>query len=427
MAVIDDEYYLRLGISDVIERCGLGIQMVGEAADGEEGFDLIMKHRPDIVLVDIQMPILNGLELMKKLRESDIESKVIVLSGFNEFEYARTALENGAVAYLLKPIDKDQLLSELERVSSIIREERSRRRCHSTLKAEFDSIKREFLRKLLEGEILDEGLIEKKLGLIDLPVEGESLIACCVKLDSHEIIEANMDEAQMGAFMEAVSDSIERNMLEGLGFTGLLTDMGDYRWCLIIHPRKEGDGAAGDLIECWGGFISEMGACYKADFSIGISRVHEGMECASSAWREAEEAAGRKLMPGGGNISFIGDPEEGGRKRSAKEIIDYIKRNCARDISVNSASQSLYISPYYLMHLLKGETGRTFNDCLTGCRMEAAKELLKLPGSKIAGVSRAVGYRDVKYFSKIFKKATGVSPSAYAKILNCGSLNANSS
>ena len=101
MLIVDDEYYLRLGVRQIADWHLMGVDIIGDAADGEEGLALALKLKPDILLMDIRMPILNGLELMIKLRENKIESTIIVLSGFNDFEYARTAMENGAYAYLL--------------------------------------------------------------------------------------------------------------------------------------------------------------------------------------------------------------------------------------------------------------------------------------------------------------------------------------
>ena len=116
MIVVDDEYYLRLGIKELTDWNEIGVELVGDAGNGEDGLKLALELEPDIILMDIRMPILNGLELMGKLKEYKLKSAVIVLSGFNDFEYAQVAINHGALAYLLKPIDKQQLVETVAKV-----------------------------------------------------------------------------------------------------------------------------------------------------------------------------------------------------------------------------------------------------------------------------------------------------------------------
>lgn len=81
MIVVDDEYYLRLGIKEITDWNEIGVELVGDAGNGEDGLKLALELEPDIILMDIRMPILNGLELMGKLKEHKLKSAVIVLSG----------------------------------------------------------------------------------------------------------------------------------------------------------------------------------------------------------------------------------------------------------------------------------------------------------------------------------------------------------
>ena len=122
LAIIDDEYFLRLGIPEIIDWNAMGITIVGEAANGEDGLALVRSRKPDIILLDIQMPIMNGLAMMEALREESITAKIVVLSGYNDFEYAQIALQNGAVDYLLKPLTRENLVAAMERVKSMITE-----------------------------------------------------------------------------------------------------------------------------------------------------------------------------------------------------------------------------------------------------------------------------------------------------------------
>ncbi|MDR2144685.1 MAG: response regulator [Treponema sp.] len=111
MLVADDEPWIRERIIRSIDWAGAGAIVAGEAADGEEALRLCQKLRPDIVITDIRMPGINGLDFIKALRENGINAKIIIISGYGEFEYAQRAIKLGASDYILKPVENDELLA----------------------------------------------------------------------------------------------------------------------------------------------------------------------------------------------------------------------------------------------------------------------------------------------------------------------------
>ena len=113
--VVDDEYYVRLGIRETIDWGSYGVELVCEAEDGRKGFELALRFLPDIIITDIKMPGIDGLEFMEKCREAGIQSQFIVLSAHEEFSYAKTALKYGASDYLIKPIHNDQMIEAVLR------------------------------------------------------------------------------------------------------------------------------------------------------------------------------------------------------------------------------------------------------------------------------------------------------------------------
>lgn len=140
LVVIDDEYLLRLGIPQIIDWNAMGITIIGEASNGEDGLALIKSLRPDIVLLDIQMPIMNGLSMMEAMKKEAIPSKIVVLSGYNDFEYAQIAMQNGAVDYLLKPVTQENLTSSMQRVKAMIAAEQETSQYRARLDQEISSI-----------------------------------------------------------------------------------------------------------------------------------------------------------------------------------------------------------------------------------------------------------------------------------------------
>jgi two-component system response regulator YesN len=104
VVIADDEEIIRNGLKNLLESYDLNLSVVGTAQDGEEALNLIHMYQPEIILMDINMPFINGLEVIEKIKELDSNSKIIIISGYDQFEYAQKALELGVFSYLLKPI-----------------------------------------------------------------------------------------------------------------------------------------------------------------------------------------------------------------------------------------------------------------------------------------------------------------------------------
>lgn len=114
--IVDDEIWIIIGLKKMIEKSGLPFQVIGEANNGVSALEEIEEKKPDVLFTDIRMPGYNGLELMGKLNEANMDMKVIFISGYADFEYAQSAVRLGAFDYLLKPIDQDMLSHVLERI-----------------------------------------------------------------------------------------------------------------------------------------------------------------------------------------------------------------------------------------------------------------------------------------------------------------------
>lgn len=138
--IAEDEQWIRKGIIKSIDWETHGLELAAEALDGEEALRLAREHRPDIVLVDIRMPLCDGLQLMERLKDEGIGTKFIIISGSTQFEYARMAISLGASAYVLKPLNKSELNRILAETCRAIRQEKELyQRLASTARNEKDS------------------------------------------------------------------------------------------------------------------------------------------------------------------------------------------------------------------------------------------------------------------------------------------------
>ena len=118
---------IRNGIVKSINWEKEGYRLVGEASDGELAYPMILKEKPDILLTDIKMPFMDGLELSRLVKQELPDTKILIFSGYDEFEYAKEAIRIGVTEYLLKPVSSEHLLEVMRRISKQIEQDREER------------------------------------------------------------------------------------------------------------------------------------------------------------------------------------------------------------------------------------------------------------------------------------------------------------
>lgn len=127
LMIVDDEQIIRDAISEMIDYESLGYSLIATAKNGMEAYDMICDEYPDVVITDIKMPVLDGLALIERASKSDSNITFILLSGYNEFEYAKQAMRYGVRYYLLKPTDKNELIEALKEIRKERQQEEKRR------------------------------------------------------------------------------------------------------------------------------------------------------------------------------------------------------------------------------------------------------------------------------------------------------------
>jgi len=155
LLIVDDEYWVRTRLSTTIDWKALGISEIFQAENGEQALRLSIKEEPDIIITDINMPILSGTDLMLALNQSALYPKVVLISGYNEFEYARSALKLGAVDYLLKPIDEGELTNIVKACISELQKDKIQKEFLDVMNYSTNEIQKKLLGALLEGVFVD--------------------------------------------------------------------------------------------------------------------------------------------------------------------------------------------------------------------------------------------------------------------------------
>lgn len=169
--LVEDEIVIRRAVKNSINWEKEGYEFVGEAADGELAYPLILKERPDILITDIKMPFMDGLELSEAVKKEMPDIKILILSGYNDFKYAKEAIGIGVTDYLLKPISAEMLLKALGEISEVIQKERGDREIIAQytkdMQENLEHKKLALLRMLISGTSTTKELIDggKELGL----------------------------------------------------------------------------------------------------------------------------------------------------------------------------------------------------------------------------------------------------------------------
>ena len=486
--LVEDECVVREGLRDCIDWERYGFEFCGDAPDGELALPQIRKLRPDILLTDIKMPFMDGLALSKLVCAELPETRIILISGHNDFEFAQEAIEIGVEQYLLKPVTKASLLKTLEDVSRKIDEEREQKdylRRFQQEGPEYEQFaRRKFFEQITSGTLRVSEIYEQAKKLqIDIDAEGYTVIL--LTLQSCVIVKgsaAGLDEAvrrclenierrcggdEALAWYAAVSEPVARlSELPGcyasahtiLSYRHLLPERHVLTADVLQKPQRgtlpaldEVDASKADpaiirnflqtgMREEIPDFVSEYLASFGNALDSMLFRQYVLLELRFSAIRAAKSfgysqeeflrplTSEQELPADGGRETLekscaallrraieLREEESGNQYKSMlKRALRYIDQNYTDEtLSLNTVAKAANISPNYFSGVFSQEMGQTFVEYLTEKRMERAKELLRYSGKRSSEVAYEVGYRDPRYFSFLFKKTQGCTPSSY--------------
>ena len=170
LLIADDEASIRNGLSTVVPWEQFGVIIVGTVQNGEEAYDIIKKYQPDIVITDIRMPGMSGLELIEKVKQENILTNFIILSGYDDFEYAQKAIQLGAKNYFLKPIKIDDLVTEIQHLKETILQSGHINSFTAYLNMKSDP-KEKFMKQLIKNEFHSYEQIKDEIQRLNLALE----------------------------------------------------------------------------------------------------------------------------------------------------------------------------------------------------------------------------------------------------------------
>ncbi|MCA1950456.1 MAG: response regulator [Treponema sp.] len=394
--IADDEPKIRRGIRSVLERLDPEIEVVAEAGDGEAALALAESTLPDILFIDIRMPFLNGLELIERLSAYRRDWLIIIVSGHDEFDYARKAVSLQVFEYILKPVNEDELFRTLEHAKRELALRRETNRyinwARETIREHREVLQQQFILDWLSSSLSKTEIEDcsKFLGLT-LP-EYATILA--IRLEDKVLTVGSLQKGYRTILTYSVKPIIE----ERLGKNTLcVIDRDD----TVIALCTEDGAALQNAIPAIEAAIEET--THQHPLIVLVPRGQAGSRELRTV-QEAYEEALSELTKKGSYQTFVLLAQ------------GYIEKNYQYpDLSLEETAAELEISPGYLSRLMKQATGYSFVEYVGRIRIQHALQLLADPAVKVYEIAEKVGYRSQHYFSRAFKQILGISPVEYRK------------
>ena len=407
--LVDDEIAIRESLRNSFPWEERGFQLVGEAPDGEMALPMMRDLNVDILLTDIRMPFMDGMKLCEEVQRTMPWVSTIILSGYDDFEYARKAITLGVREYLLKPVTAEELGNALERIRVQIEEKRRERERLAEIKARTMS-ENALLRDKLLGSLFteegdpadDDAVVMQMRGL------GVNLRAGC-----YAVLDISFSAEGTS---RAACRSALRNLSEKSGGTVFVCSGAHGARALVLgdHPEDVEERAysyAGSVMH-----LPEMEKEEHLLIAIGdtVTDFHEirnSMRVARHLrhLQTAEGPAERSIVSTSGRGGAAGE----GAVTRARLYLE--ERYSDPNLMLQDVAEAVHLSQSHLSTIFAQETGLTFTQYLTGLRITRARELLETTEMKSFQIAEAVGYNDAHYFSYMFKRNTGLTPGEYRR------------
>ena len=536
----EDEVVVRETIKRMIPWEELGFELVGEAADGEMALPLLLRQQPDLLITDIKMPFMDGLTLARLAKKEIPGLKVVILSGYDDFNYAKQAIGIGVEDYLLKPITKNALIERLSEIRSRYEHEKTQKEYYEKFQREMQAYEKNSSRDFFEalvGGSMDMMEVYKRAEKLGLDIVAEAYNVLIFTMNCDEDFSGQRDEYSS---WEAESLELLENFFAGHS-SAMLFRSNIFSYCVLLKGQRETieentracvdeirkilsrqDGrrewflAVGQSVERLsqiqksyhtasrafsqrylydenilyydemetmehpGGQAETEDNAYlqKVDvnalnpailqkflsnglqeetenfvkdyfYAIGQEPMEslvfrnyvilnvrfsvisfiKGLGCDTNEMESADTE--EVLAESGKNMESaiayakkmisqaieIRDQNSGNKNRSIlKTAVDFIDSHYMdEEISLNTVANVANVSSNHFSALFSQNMGQTFIEYLTTLRMNKAKELLRCTGMRSSEIAGEIGYKDAHYFSYLFKKTQGMTPSDYRK------------
>ena len=539
--LVEDEVVIREMIKKMIPWEQYGFELAGEAADGEMALPLILKSKPDLLITDIKMPFMDGLTLCRLVKKELPDIRIVILSGYDDFNYAKQAISIGVEDYLLKPITKNAFIERLEEIHNRYEHEKTQREYYEKFRLEMQEYEKNASRDFFETLVrADSDLAElyRRADKLNLDIVAEAYNILIFTPDTSEgnynsYEECSDWEAEVqdkintyflnhpvailfrhqvfsyAILVKGQKDTIEKNTEECVKAIQDIMDQTERRTDWFIAVGKSADRLsmlghsyrtavrANSFRYLYDGHILDYQSLEAQKENPSDSRREDSVQLRNVNINALNPAILQKFLSSGlaeevddfirdyfnaigqepmGSLVFrnyvvlnvrfsvlsflkklgcddseisgqemenimdetgktieaavaycgkilkkaiaLRDENAGNQNRSVLKLaVDFIDHNYMdEEISLNKAAHVANVSANHFSALFSQNMGQTFTEYLTDLRMSKAKELLRCTAMRSSEIAGEVGYKDAHYFSYLFKKTQGMTPSEYRKM-----------
>ena len=534
--LVDDEEEVRQSIIRKINWTEAGFKVVGDAENGEDALEKVEALEPDLILTDIRMPYMDGLTLAERVRQKYPSIKIVIFSGYDDFEYAKQAIKLNVTEYILKPVNVEELTAILKRIKANLDEEIEQKRNVNLLRENYIKslpiLREQFLNELVSYP-MPETEVEDKLREYAIPLSGaKKWVAAAIDIEPEEIRDGVLLPLHKEKDLIPISVmQLVEEKLKNYCRCALATSARTAESVIAVIAAIDEENSQTGLIDVLGDVCKETRKILEVPITIGIGHGCQKLSDISSSYKAAVDALGYKAIVGSGSTIYINDVEpvssgklqfdgkdeaelisaikfgprekieaavqtiidkmsdakvhfrqcqaymlsvsssivqmiqqydldmeqlleEGSEREDTFAIIPRMQKredfsqwllsaslrmnqvmNQERDntmkqviqkakqyimdnyqdpeLSVEKICRHLHMSPAYFSTMFKKETGQAYIAYLTEVRLDKAVELLGKTDDKTYIIAAKVGYQEQNYFSYVFKKRFGISPTKF--------------
>lgn len=472
VVLVDDEYMNSMGMKQLIDWSALGFTVTKTFTLAEKALADVIAHPPGVIITDMNMPNVPGPEFVRRVRAAQPDTVIIVLSGYGDFDYVRASLQSGALDYLRKPVDPDELTAALAKAKAQLAQVAKRHAVTALAKQQVQQL-------LVTPQGYTDAAVQRAL---HLTVPAERRVVAILNPQRAELTAfLNHSSAVNGYFWQQKDAFL---LLEGdwpnvrHWLSTLPAGVGPARRPVVISPL------APTLADLHDGYIQVLHAAQRTYFyqsADGLMVIPESPEAqaklpiptldqvtaelapldfdqlteqtlalydvltqqrAAVAYAKqlglvvlmAVNARSHHRLPHYDHyvsrinaVTTVAALTEtlqqaitDGRavhdnhfSASVQRVVELIQKQYQDPLQLTEIADDLHLSPIYLGQLFKKETGATFSQYLVNWRIERAKAILRRSDTDIGQIAELVGYQNNGYFYKVFKKQVGVSPRVY--------------
>ncbi|MBB3108636.1 two-component system response regulator YesN [Paenibacillus phyllosphaerae] len=445
LLIADDEDLEREGLEWIVSKMMPGQFEVIHAANGRIAIERAEELRPHIVFMDVNMPGIQGLAALREIKARLPGAKLVLVTAYDYFAYAKEALTLGVKEYIVKPASREQVVTVLSQLVQELEQEKQRRTEELALRhqiAELLPLAENELALMLMADHVQQVGSAQLSEWIHFPLEQ----ACAVVVAFPERL--NVAESKK------LYDSI-RSLVKSTAGSCIISSLIERHMTIFVRglvPSADLSSVDRQRVIRFAESLAEQAVRIAGlEVRIGIGSVQNGAEGLRHSYYEAVfastcQAEGaavchfEELKEGGSGIAIPPDGELPGgdgptgayvlsalqrireeREQQTVSVLDrakqYMRERFTEELSLEEVADYVHLNAHYFSKVFKQQVGETFIDYLTSLRIDRAKSLIADDQLSLKEVCFAAGYRDPNYFSRVFKKVTGVTPTEYRSAL----------